>query len=238
MAAHPVSPRPTGNMMRANKKLLARLALDLAMLGLILLSFAYQLTGNTLHEVLGFVLFSLLAAHTVLNRRWYGALFKGRQSPRRLINSAITLALLVLMTLLLLSGITNSHLLPAFVRVDGGLLSRQLHTWTAYWSLILASIHLGLHWKMVMAEARKILRPSLPPLLGPLALRALAVMLAAFGIQASIERALYAKLTAAASFDYWDFEASVVGFFAQYLAIMGMYICLTHYTLKLFQKRG
>lgn len=43
---------------RQREKLLARLALDLAMLGLILLSFAYQLTGNTLHEVLGFVLFS------------------------------------------------------------------------------------------------------------------------------------------------------------------------------------
>ena len=49
-----------------------KLSLDLVMTALILLSFAYQLTGNTVHELLGFFLLALFVVHNLQLRIVYG----------------------------------------------------------------------------------------------------------------------------------------------------------------------
>ncbi|HXP96365.1 MAG TPA: carboxymuconolactone decarboxylase family protein, partial [Telmatospirillum sp.] len=67
-------------------------------------------------------------------------------------------------------------------------------------------------------------------------LRILSVMVAVCGAISSFDRSILSKLTAEYSFDYWNFDDFVFGFFAEYLTIMGMYACFAYYALKLFQK--
>lgn len=219
--------------------MLKKLALDLVMTILILLAFAYQLTDNTAHELIGFVVLGFFLIHNIaLNGRWYATLLKGKYSGRRIASIGVNFLVLATTVTLVVSGLVNSHLIGRLLGVEGDLLPREIHTTAAYWFLVLMSIHLGMHWKIVMAEARKLSGVSGGNPRRSLLLRGTAVLIAAYGVHASMERNLYAKLIAYFSFDYWNFDESIAGYFAQYLAIIGVYVCLTHYVLKYSQKRG
>jgi len=42
---------------------------------------AYQVTGEVLHEWIGMGMTALVIIHQILNRKWYGAIFKGKYNP-------------------------------------------------------------------------------------------------------------------------------------------------------------
>lgn len=44
------------------------------------------------------------------------------------------------------------------LNLTGGYIWKYLHTAATYGSLILMSIHLGIHWKMILTEAGKMAR--------------------------------------------------------------------------------
>jgi hypothetical protein len=67
--------------------------------------------------------------------------------------------------------------------------------------------------------------------------RAIAVVIAVYGLYASFDRDMGSKLFLGYSFDYWDLERPAILFFAGNLAIMGLYVFVTHYALKLFAFR-
>lgn len=73
---------------------------------------------------------------------------------------------LVLITMLLqmYSGIVMSRHVFSFLRIEGGMmLARRLHILGAYWGFALMSLHLGLHWSMLMGMAKKrfgLVKPS------------------------------------------------------------------------------
>ena len=210
-----------------------KLLIDLVMTALILLSFAYQLTGNTVHELLGSGLFAWFIVHNIaLNRIWYATLTKGNYGTRRMTSVTVNGLLLATTLIMLVTGTLNSHLLAEALGAEGDVLPREVHTTAAYWFLILMSIHLGMHWRLIMAEARKLTRLS-PAIGGRLAfLRFVAALVSCHGIYAAMECNVPAKLVAYFSFDYWDFGASVMGYFAQYLSIIGICVFLTHYCLN------
>ena len=222
--------------------MLKKLALDLVMTALILLAFAYPLTGNTVHELIGFVVLGFFIVHNVaLNNRWYASLLKGKYNARWIASIAVNLLVLATTVTLIVSGLMNSRLIGGLLGVEGDFLPREIHTTAAYWFLVLMSIHLGMHWRMIMAEARKRVCISGASRLRPVLLRCVAALIAAYGVHASLERNLYAKLVAYFSFDYWNFDESIattLAYFAQYLAIIGVYVCLTHYVLKWLQTRS
>lgn len=58
-----------------------RMWADLAMTVLLLCQMAWLLIGETTHEWTGTAMFLLFIVHHVLNRRWYGSLFKGKHGP-------------------------------------------------------------------------------------------------------------------------------------------------------------
>lgn len=216
-----------------------KLALDLGAMILILLSFAYPVTGNVVHEGLGFSLLVLFVAHNlVLNRAWYRCLSKGKYGRRRNTGIAINLLLLVATLILLVSGAINSRLIAEVLGMAGDVLPREVHTTAAYWFLVLMSVHLGMHWRLIMTEARKLFGFS-PALGWRLALaRLVAASIAGYGITAAFERNLWARLVAYFSFDYWGFGQSVWGHFGQYLAIVGVFVFLAHYGLSLIDELG
>ena len=67
---------------------LFRLALDFLAVSLLLAAYAYNWLGNAAHEVIGTVMFALLIAHNIFNRRWYGTITKRRREARSSISKA------------------------------------------------------------------------------------------------------------------------------------------------------
>ena len=223
--------------------LIKRLSLDLVMTLLILVEFAYRLTGSTLHELIGLAMLTLFIVHGAVNWRWFATLLKGRYAGLRTASVTINAVLLISVLLMLVSGVLNSDLLFSLTQVELDLLPRELHTAAAYWLLILIGVHLGMHWRMIVAEARKragACWPAWPARLRTLptvSLHVMAAAIAAHGIVASFERSVLSRLTAYYSFGNVELDESILGFFAQYAAIVGLYTVLTCLALQFFRKR-
>lgn len=222
---------------RVSRRLIKRLSLDALMLALILVEFAYPLTGNLAHELIGIGMLVLFLVHGGLNWPWFRTLRKGRYNGLRRVSVSVNALLLAAALMLILSGLLNSHLLSSLAGFEFHFLPRELHTAAAYWFLILMAVHLGLHWKTVLAEARKLPGGAKPSRLRRIALPAISAAIVIAGIHASFERGVLSKLTAYYSFDYWDFDGSVAGFFIQYLSIVGLYASLAYYALQWHKSR-
>lgn len=105
------------------------------------------------------------------------------------------------------------------------------------WGFLLMSAHLGLHWGMLLGIARKAGRaqtedkPSfpLPATLG--------ASVALYGAFALVKRNLPTYLFLRSEFVFLDFNESKILFYLDYLAIMGMFIFLSHFVSKLLRKQ-
>lgn len=220
-----------------NSVFLLRLAFDLTAVGLLLFGFSYWWLGNAAHELAGTAMFMLLVAHTVFNRRFYGRIAKTRPEARDLFNVAVTLALLVAMTALLVTSVLISNALSDVLPSFGSFTVRQIHTLAAYWALVIVAVHLGLRWPMIMGVTRGLLGLSAPNPGRSWALRSVALAIAIHGVWSASELGLGGKLTMRLSLDWWNFETSVIGFFVHCVVIAGLCMAVTHYALKWLQRR-
>jgi len=218
-----------------NRKMSIKLAIDLFMVVLLLVAIASKLTGNTAHELLGVSLLTLFIVHNVLNRRWYQTVLKRKYNTRRILNTAVNLLLLVMVLMLMISSVMISRTVFAFIPVDGGLIARQMHILATYWGFILISIHIGMHWRMIIGAARKKLGITALNRYSRFALRVMAVLIAVYGAYAFFAREVGSRLILYYTYSYWNFDESAMFFFTDYLSIMGVYICVTYYVLKFVQ---
>ena len=212
-----------------------RLPLDTILIGLVLFALAYQLFGNLLHEIAGTAFLVLAVVHNLLGRRWYGGLRKGRMRPRRAVWTVINLVLLVTAVLLVVSGVANSHDLFPFFGFAATFLDYRIHALAAWWLVVLASLHLGLHWPAVVHEIRRTIFPPGRGRLADLAGRAVAAGLVGFGAYASFERDLPFKLAGLYTFDDWDFDSGIVGFFIFYIAIISIGVFIVRLVMRLMR---
>ena len=81
-------------MQGKNNTMIKRIV-DVCMTILLLCLMAYQVTGEALHEWIGIGMTVLVIIHQLLNRKWYGALFKGKYNPYRIITTVVNIALLL-----------------------------------------------------------------------------------------------------------------------------------------------
>jgi len=213
-------------------KTLYKLGIDLAMIVLFLITMACRLTGSTIHEFLGVFLAILFCFHNIIYWRWYIALFKGRYPPLRIFHTAINLLLFLIMLVLLTSGAMLSHTLIGFMDLKGGLSARKLHILSTYWGFILMSIHLGIHWEMIMSVAHQIAQVAYPNRSRTFHLKFLALVIAIYGVFASFRLEIGSKLILNYAFDFWDYDKSPLFFFLDYLSVMEMYACLAYYTAR------
>ncbi len=217
---------------------LFRLALDLVAAVLLLVGLAYWWLGNVVHELVGTAMFLLVIIHNVFNRRWYATVSVMRRQARGWINAVFTLALLIAMLTLLVTSVLISHALSGVMSPYSGFTVRQIHTFTAYWLLVLVSIHLGLRWPMIMGVARNLFGLSKQSRARTLALQVIALLVAIHGVWSSFVLGIGTKLAMQMTLDWWNFEESVVGFFGHCLAISGLYIVMTYYAMKWMQRRN
>lgn len=212
-----------------------KVCIDIAMtLGLLFLM-GYHLWGDTAHEWVGTGIFVLFILHHILNWRWWAGLFKGKYSAVRILQVVIDLLTLAAMLGLMVSAVILSNNVFAFLHIRGHMsFARRLHMAAAYWGFLLMAAHLGLHWGMLlkMTQTTRLSgkrQSALPTLLGGL--------IAAYGISAILKRDLPTYLFLRAEFVFLDFSESKVLFYLDYVAIMGAFIFLSHFAVKLLRKR-
>ena len=219
--------------MAATQKL--RLLLDLTMTALLLPLMAYSLIGETAHEWLGTAMAVLFLGHHALNAGWYKGLSKGRWSLPRVAQTAVNFALLLIMLGLITSGIVLSRTVFSFLPISGGTsFARTIHMVCSYWGFCLMSIHIGMHWGMVIGRLRR--RAESNSRRGTILLRAAAVLTAGYGVYALFHREIGAYMTLKTTFVFFDFEEPLALFFVDYLAVMGLFAVIGYYAVKLLRR--
>jgi uncharacterized membrane protein len=218
-----------------NGKLAMRLIIDIVFTVLLLCALMYRATGDAAHEWIGVAVCAVCIAHNALNWKWYKAIFKGVYNLRRGIMTAINLLLALAFVSLIITGLLHSRTVLAFLHLPGSMMIRQIHTTAAYWCLPLIGAHLGLNWRIILNAFRKMAKINGENNTRKISLRIIAIILVSFGVWSSFDRDMFSKLFLGFSFDYWPEERPAVLFFAVNLSIMGMYVFVTYYALKLLE---
>lgn len=215
-----------------NRVFLLRLVLDGLATGLLLFAFAYFWQGNAAHELAGIGMFLLLVVHNIFHRRWFATLAKKPRARRGKFNIAVTLVLLTGMLALLATSLLISETLFAGLRLDDDFTVRQIHAGIAYWLLVIVAIHLGLRWPLLMGTARKLFGVAEENVVRTVVLRLVAIFIAVQGVYSVLALNLRYRLLFQMTLEWWNFEESVAGFFGHCLAIVGLGIFLTFYTMQ------
>ena len=129
--------------------------IDVCMTLLMLFLMAYQVTGETLHEWIGIGMTVLVIVHQILNRKWYGALFKGRYRSYRTLTTAVNILLLLSFALTAFCGMSMSgHAVPFLYGMAPVSFARRMHLSMSHWSFVLMGLHLGLHIPAMTAKMK------------------------------------------------------------------------------------
>lgn len=210
-------------------KAVVKLSIDLAMTVLLLCQMAYMLIGEAEHEWLGTAMFMLFLVHTFLNWRWYFNLVKGKYTVLRIVQTTVNFLILLCMAGLMASGIIMSREVFAWVPIRSGMaFARILHLLTSYWGFILMSVHLGLHWSMVMGCMRALVNMLTLTRRRTWVLRTVAALICGAGVYSFIKSNIFDYLFHKNQFVFFDFEQPLALFFTEYIAIMGLWICVAH----------
>lgn len=210
-----------------------RLLLDGIALGLLLVALAYDWLGNTAHEIIGTMMFGLLVSHTVFNRRWYGTVAQRTRAPRTILSRVINLSLLATMLALSVTSMLISREVFSALPLTSTFTARQIHSLVGYLALIIAAVHLGLHWTMIMGVVRRSLGISVQSKTAGICLQWLAAALAAVGVYSLFALNVGSKLLMQPTLEFWDFEAAAPAFFGHLLGIVFCSAFVSHHLSKL-----
>ena len=196
---------------------------------------AYSLIGEMLHEIIGTAIFVLFIVHHILNRKWYGALFKGKYNARRIFQTALDMLLLAFMLLQPISGILMSkHLYTFLPTLPISAQARSIHMLLAYWGYTLMCIHAETHlaapMKNLFMKSKKIFA----------AVCVTAVCISVYGCAAFIKHGFPGYMSGKTIFAFFDYSEPRVFFFLDYLAIMVLFMmtgCLIIYGLDKVKQR-
>lgn len=207
-----------------------KIIVDLLMTVLLLLLMAYQITGQEIHEWFGTAMLVLFIIHHFLNLRWYGNLGKGRYRLLRIVQTVINFGLLLVMFCLGFSGIVMSRHMFAAFPINGPMATaRTMHLAASYWGFVLMSIHIGLHWSMILGMLRKLLNGKEKPGIVEWVLRGAAALFAGYGLYLFLQKNILSYMFLKAQFVFFDFEQGAASVLMEYLAMMGFWIFISCY---------
>lgn len=213
-----------------------KISIDAAMTLALLLLMAYGLVGEAAHEWLGMGMFALFLLHHLLNRRWIRAVPQGRYAPPRIVQTALAGLIFLCMVGSMVSGIVLSRHVFAFLPKHGGYeLAGKLHILCAFWGFVLMSLHLGMHWNMVLTMMRKHLTPFKPR---TWCLRLLAYLWAAYGAVAFVRRDVWRYLLPKSHFVFFDYTEPLVRFLLDYLAVMSLFVLADYWLARALRPKG
>ena len=217
----------------------SKLAVDILMTLTLLFLMGYQLWGETAHEWAGAFMLVLFLAHHVLNTAWYRNLFRGKYTRVRILTSAVDLALFVVMICLMVSGITMSRHVFAFLPISGGMgTARLVHMAACYWGFALMAFHLGLHWGMTLARFRQMLGMDRSSGIRRTVRRIAGGLTAGYGLYVFVTRDLATYMFLRTQFVFLDYSESPISFYIDYLAMTGLFIWIAHYLSAILLRPG
>lgn len=218
-------------------KAIIKLSVDVLMTLALLFLMGYHLWGEALHEWVGAGMLILFIAHHILNGHWHKTLFKGKYSVLRITTLCVDLLVLLAMFAQMYSGIVMSRYVFGFLPSTGGLsLARRIHILGAYWGFLLMSLHLGLHWNMILGMLRKTARIKSGSKVRSITAFIVGLVIAGYGVWAFIGRDFPTYLFLKSEFVFLDYSEPKILFYIDYLALMGLCIFIAHYSTKLIRK--
>ena len=206
-----------------------RMTIDITMtiLSIILMGGNYLFPADIVHEILGVGLFVLWAVHIILNRRWYGAIFKGKYNPYRVMQTVINCCILICTIFLMISGIILSNHIFTFLNIQGGLgFARIAHLLASHWYYLFMSLHIGLHVGQLFQNVTAKIIP-----------RIILALICAYGIYAFIARGVWKYLILQQQFFFFDLERGYILFAIDYISIIILFAALSHLLAKSLKKR-
>ena len=166
-----------------NKK---KIIADITMTLIFVLIIDTFFTGILLHEALGIAVAIVFVIHHILNLKWIKGVsknfFGGIIPLKTKIMYILNILLFISCGFTILSGILISQELFKFIALKDTFSMSVWHHFSSYVSLILLSIHLGLHWNMVMNAFRKMFNLKEQSPLRKIILRILSFGMAVMGI--------------------------------------------------------
>ena len=207
--------------MKAN---LLRMPLDILMtiLSVILMGGTMLFPDDRIHQICGIALVVLWAVHVVLNRRWYGSLFKGKYQPFRIMQLIVNCGVLICALLLMISGLLMAWFIPADWVGEALGFARTTHLIASHWYYIFMAFHIGLHAAMI---ANKMKIHGIVP-------RIICIIISLYGVYAFIVRGVWKYMFGLQQFFFFDFNRGYVLFALDYLSILVLFATVIHYIRK------
>ena len=222
-----------------NTKTKIKRSVDILMTITLFILMSYQYTGGDRHEIAGAVMLVLLVLHHILNISWYQHLTKGKYSAVRILQTVVDLALLIVMLLQMVSGIALSN--KVFTFIELGLpvsTARNLHMICAYAGFLLMSIHIGLHYRMIINSIGKRFRSREDNKIRTLSLRVVAITISGYGVYALVKRDFFNYIFLKNQFVFFDYQEPVFFFVLDYLTVIGLMIFIAYYVQRLLIQRS
>lgn len=214
-------------------KQIIRYITDLLMTAALVALMAYAVTGQEIHEWLGVAAFLLFVLHHLLNLNWFRALGKGKYTAPRILQTVLVLLLFLCMLAQMVSGIAMSrHALPFLDVPISTSTARLLHLACGYWSFVLVSVHLGLHWSAFLGLGRKLRGGKAFSTTGRLILRLLAAGISVYGLYCFLQQKILDYMFLRTEFVFFDYEKAAPLVIAELLSILALWVLVGY----IFQK--
>ena len=211
------------------KKKTVKTILDILMTAALPVLMAYSLVGETLHEIVGSAMLIIFITHHILNRKSTAAMFKGKQTPARIVNTALNIILFAVMILLPVSGIVMSKHLYTFLPTDGlSAVARTAHLLLSYWGFALMSLHLGMHADIWLNRLKKKKAAFIT-------FAVVLTLIAAFGVYAFITNRLYEYMFLQMQFVFFDFDKPLILTFGEYLSMIVLFAWIGYWLKELLK---
>ena len=195
--------------------------ISMTVLSIILMGGTVLFPDDRVHQVLGMVLMVLWIVHTLLHRRWYGALFKGKYNPYRILQLVINLGITISCVLVMVSGMAMAWFLPIGFGLN---YARSIHLASSHWYYLFMCAHLGMHISMIANR----IKAKHPETHHPVLLRFVSAVLLVYGIYAFFARGLWKYFFLTQQFFFLDLDKGYVMFAVDYMAILAAFAILIH----------
>lgn len=216
-------------------KQIIKIVIDVLMTAMLILLMAYSMVGEQAHEWLGIGMFILFTLHHVLNMNWCRNLFKGKYTPFRILQTVLVILAFVSMCGSMVSGIVLSRYALSFLPISGGQSwARTLHMLCAYWGFVIISLHLGLHWNMMMGMAKRMWNK--PSAFRSWVVRTVGLLIAGYGVYAFVKREIGNYMFLKIHFVFFDFEEPLIFFLLDYISVMALFVFIGHYLSIVLRK--
>ena len=217
-------------------KQILKMIIDILMTVVLLLLIGYSLVGEMIHEWLGIGMFALFILHHVLNSAWLRNVLKGKYTPFRILQTVLVALMFISIMGSVVSGVILSRHALSFLPITGGRSwARTVHILCAYWGFVFLSLHLGLHWNMIMGMAKRMWKK--PSATRAWIVRMIGFMIAAYGIYAFHKREIGSYMFLRNQFVFYDFDEPFILFLLDCIAIMGLFVLIGHYLGRLCSRK-